>query len=68
MAENRSVMFEWSWAEVSVLGSQGFGQASMEGCEEMPKWRDENIYQINLFVFQSNFFKKKVVKLQTYVT
>ena len=25
-------MFGWSWIEVSVLGSQVFGRASMEGC------------------------------------
>ena len=25
------VMFGWSWNEASVLGSQVFGQASMEG-------------------------------------
>ena len=32
MAGNSSVMFGWSWIEVSVLGSQVFGQASMERC------------------------------------
>ena len=26
-------MFGWSWIETSVLGSQVFGQASMEGCK-----------------------------------
>ena len=32
MTGNSPVMFEWSWTEVSVSGSQVFGQASMEGC------------------------------------
>ena len=32
MAGHSSGMFGWSWTEVSVLGSQVFGQASMEGC------------------------------------
>ena len=26
-------MFGWSWTEASVLGSQVFGQASMESCD-----------------------------------
>ena len=25
-------MFGWSWTEASVLGSQAFGRALMEGC------------------------------------
>ena len=33
MAEQSSAMFGWSWTEVSVLGSQVFGQARMESCE-----------------------------------
>ena len=33
MAKQSSVMFGRSWTEVSVLGSQVFGQASMESCE-----------------------------------
>ena len=33
MAGQSSAMFGWSWTEVSVLGSQVFGQASMENCE-----------------------------------
>ena len=33
MAGHSSVMFGWSWTEVSVLGSQIFGQVSMKGCE-----------------------------------
>ena len=28
-----AVMFSWSWTEVSVLGSQVFGQALMESCK-----------------------------------
>ena len=32
MAGNSPVMFESSWTEESVSGSQLFGQASMEGC------------------------------------
>ena len=32
MGRNSAVVFEWSWTEVSVLGSHVFGQASMEGC------------------------------------
>ena len=30
------VMFGWSWTEVSVLSSQVFGQASLEGCAMQP--------------------------------
>ena len=33
MARYGFVMFEWSWIEASVLGSQVFGQASMDGCD-----------------------------------
>ena len=33
MAGHGCGMFGWSWIEASVLGSQVFGQASMEGCE-----------------------------------
>ena len=33
MPRHSSAMFGWSWTEVSVLGSQVFGQALMEGCE-----------------------------------
>ena len=32
MAGQSSAMFGWSWTEVGVLGSQVFGQASMESC------------------------------------
>ena len=32
MAGQSSAMFGWSWTEVSVLGSQVFGQALMESC------------------------------------
>ena len=32
MAGHGRVMFGWSWIEASVLGSQVFGQALMEGC------------------------------------
>ena len=34
MAGNGFVMFGWSWIEASVLGSQVFRQASMEGCDK----------------------------------
>ena len=30
---NSFAMFGWSWTDVSFLGSQVFGQASMETCE-----------------------------------
>ena len=33
MAAPSLVMFEWSWTEVNVLGSQVFGHALMESCE-----------------------------------
>ena len=33
MAGQSSAVFGWSWTEVSVLGSQVFGQALMESCE-----------------------------------
>ena len=33
MAGQSSVMFVWIWTEVSVLGSQVFGQASIESWE-----------------------------------
>ena len=33
MVGQSSAMFGWSWTEVSVLGSQVFGQALMESCE-----------------------------------
>ena len=32
MAGQGSAMFPWSWTEVSVLGSQVFGQSLMESC------------------------------------
>ena len=32
MAGHISVMFGWTWSEVSVLGSQVFGQSSAESC------------------------------------
>ena len=32
MAVQGSVLFCWSWTKVSVLGSQVFEQALMEGC------------------------------------
>ena len=32
MAGHSYVTFGWSWTEVSVLGSQLYGQASMESC------------------------------------
>ena len=33
MAGHGCGMFKWSWIEASVLGSQVYGQASVEGCE-----------------------------------
>ena len=33
MARHSFVMFGWNWTKASVLGSQVFGQASMNGCE-----------------------------------
>ena len=33
MPGQSSAMFGWSWTDVSVLGSQVFVQALMEGCE-----------------------------------
>ena len=33
MAGHGFVRFGWSWIEASGLGSQVFGQASMEGCK-----------------------------------
>ena len=32
-----STMFGWCWTDVTVLGSQVFGQALMESCEGQPK-------------------------------
>ena len=32
MAGQRYDMFDWIWTEVSVLGSQVFGQTLMESC------------------------------------
>ena len=32
MAGQSSAMFGWSWTDVSVLGSQVFGQALMDSC------------------------------------
>ena len=37
MAGQSSAMFGWSWTEVSVLGSQVFGQALMESCGALGK-------------------------------
>ena len=28
------LVFGWSWTDVSVLGSQVFGQALLKGCDE----------------------------------
>ena len=33
MAGHSLVMLGWSWTDLSVLGSQLFGQASAESCE-----------------------------------
>ena len=33
MAGQSSVMFGWSWTKVSFLGTQVFGQASKESCD-----------------------------------
>ena len=33
MAGHSAVMFGWSWTNISVSGSQLFGQASAESCE-----------------------------------
>ena len=33
MAGQNSFKFDWSWTEVSILGSQVFWQASMESCD-----------------------------------
>ena len=41
MAGHSFVMIGWSWTEVSVLGSQVFGEASMESCvihTNTPDW------------------------------
>ena len=32
MAVHSTAMFGWSWTEVSVFGSQVFGQAFFENC------------------------------------
>ena len=32
MAGQNCAMFGWSWTKASVLGSQAFGRALMEGC------------------------------------
>ena len=37
MAGRSSGMLCWSWTEVSVLGSQVFGQALMESCDKYIK-------------------------------
>ena len=34
MTGHNSVMFGWSWNEVSVLGSHVFGRATLESCEK----------------------------------
>ena len=37
MAGQSSAMFGWRWTEVSVLGSQVFGQAVMKSCDYIYK-------------------------------
>ena len=40
MAGHSSVMIGWSWTDLSVLGSQLFGQASAESCEVLVVFLD----------------------------
>ena len=46
MAGYGCVMFGWSWIEKSVLVSQVFGQASVEGCDMELGRNMENARQI----------------------
>ena len=41
-----SVMFGWSWTEVSVLGSQVFGQASVDSWDNHGVGKIEKVYKI----------------------
>ena len=41
-------MFVWSWIEAIVLGSQVFGQASMEGCESLLHYASDKIQGVLL--------------------
>ena len=56
MAGDSSVIIGWSWTEVSVLGSQVFGQASMESCE---------LLRYSLFIYFNVFLEVKRVCKQT---
>ena len=53
MAGHCFVMFGWSWTEASVLGSQVFRQASMEGCDLLT-----NIYILKSLMIKINNFKE----------
>ena len=53
-------MFGWSWTEASVLDSEVFGQASMEGCEGGREVTGKSLdnsfeYRDLLLVFQDQF-------------
>ena len=45
MAGQSSAKFGWNWTEVSVLGSQVFGQAIMESCAfKVSKQRQDKVF------------------------
>ena len=43
MAGQSSAMIGWSWTDVSVLGSQVFGQALMDSCAVRPGFPETNM-------------------------
>ena len=49
MAGQSFAMFGWSWTEVSVLGSQLFGQAFMESCDP--------VYQSRIYFWSHIYIK-----------
>ena len=60
MAGHNSFMFEWSLTEVSVFGSQLFGQASMDGCNFFAKTereqKERNKNNDTLLILSTDFY------------
>ena len=62
MAGQSSAMFGWSWTEVSVLGSQVFGQALMESCDcSVMQYHTNTSYQLNRLSKSELFCPIKIV-------
>ena len=75
MAGQSTAIFGWSWPEVSVLGSQVFGQALMESCEiRWPMWitfwwKLENHPNVNKKFWPSkNLFETNVLVIAFRIT